>query len=279
MQTVSQVHQFQVGQIRCAVLHEGGGEILAENVPTSYPNVAAEAVIEALRGAATLRNSLNPLYVETASERLLVDVGFGVQRRPAMGNLIGSLSMIDRTPADISVIFLSHFHGDHIIGLFDEDGERLYPHARYVAHQAEWEEWLPRWQQSSDAADQVRARLMLSLGADVTLVGDGDPIIEGVTVVAAPGHTLGHSGVLVESNGERLIDLVDLLHRVPQFAYPEWHFVWDSDAVMGAASRRALLRRCADEQLLTVFYHLPFPGLGYVLQDGSAFAWEPLGER
>jgi hypothetical protein len=83
--------------------------------------------------------------------------------------------------------------------------------------------------------------------------------------------------VLIESNGTRLLDVVDLLHSLPQFTYPHWHFAFDTDGDLAEQNGKAALGRAVDENLLTLFYHLTFPGLGQVTRaaDG-AFAFQPI---
>lgn len=274
---MSQVYPFTIGAFMCVVLHEGGLEQPAEKFPESFRNVEPATAIAALQGARSITTSLNPLFINTGSDKLLLDVGFGVKNRPVMGNLLPGLASIGHSPADITLIFISHFHGDHITGLFDDSDNLIYPHARYVATQAEWDAWLSRWQTSDEAADRKRFAQFSALRDQFTLLADGDTVTEGVKVAFAPGHTLGHAGLLVESGGERLLCGVDLLHREPQLTYPDWHHIYDTDPVLAADSRRNWLRQAADEKLLTLFHHLPFPGLGYVLQDGAAFKWEPIG--
>ena len=45
---------------------------------------------------------------------------------------------------------------------------------------------------------------------------------------------------------------------------------------LGEKTRRAYLDKAATNHTLTLFYHLPFPSLGYVRRDGDAFKWEPI---
>ena len=61
-----------------------------------------------------------------------------------------------------------------------------------------------------------------------------------------------------------------------QFAHPEWSPTYDDDPVASVPTRRAALGRAADEGVLTLFYHLTFPGLGQVKRAGQEFAWEPV---
>ena len=41
-------------------------------------------------------------------------------------------------------------------------------------------------------------------------------------------------------------------------------------------SRRMLLRRAVEENALIHAFHFPFPGVGYVREDGDGWRFEPL---
>ena len=270
------VHQFKVGDISCVALHEGGGPTTVENLVGRYPGVTEARIIDALGGKTESINSLNCLYIDTGESKILADVGFGSAGRPDFGNVEPGLESIGVLASDIDIVFLTHFHGDHVAGLLTKVGVPAYPNARYITNQAEWDEWIPKWEASDQDSHKQGLAMMKSLESQFTFVNDGDKIADGVTVVALPGHTLGQSGLLVESNGERLIHLVDVLHNAFQLKHTDWHFTFDSDAELAVKTRKSILGRCADENLLTFFYHLPFPGLGHVAKEGSAFAWKPI---
>ena len=172
-------------------------------------------------------------------------------------------------------MFLTHFHGDHVAGLVVEEGRLEFPNARFVATHAEWNEWMQRWAASTAEGDQKNLARFSALRQRFQFVNAGDEIAPGVTVVDLKGHTLGHAGLLVESGGERLLHVVDLLHQQFQFANIDWHFVFDSDAELAVQTRRQVLQRCVDEDLLTLFYHLDFPGLGKVTLEDGTFVWNP----
>lgn len=269
-------HQVSVGDITCATLHEGGGSLAIADLMKRYPAVTQEQIIEALGGKSESTNSINPLYIDNGETKILADVGFGEARRPELGNVEPALESIGVSVADIDIVYLTHFHGDHIAGLLTPDGKPTFPNARYITSQAEWDEWIPRWEASDQDGQKPQLAMMNSLEDQFTLVNDGDDIATGVSVVAIPGHTLGQSGLLVESKGERLIHLADVLHNPLQCKYTDWQFAYDSDGALGVETRRSILERCANENLLTVFYHLPFPGIGHVIKDGDAFVWQPI---
>lgn len=55
---------------------------------------------------------------------------------------------------------------------------------------------------------------------------------------------------------------------------PGPHPTFGSDQEAEAA-RSALALRAADEGMAVMAYHLPFPGLGYVIRDGETFRYLP----
>ncbi len=97
-----------------------------------------------------------------------------------------------------------------------------------------------------------------------------------VTAVPLPGHIPGQIGVLIESGDEQLMHLADLLHSPMQFAHPMWSPSFDVDTSISVPTWRDTRLRAADECMLTLFYHLTFPGLGWVKHAATGFAWEPL---
>jgi len=273
---MTQAYQISVGDITCASLYDGGAQVDLEGLMRRYPHVTQEQITEALGGATESHNSVTPLYIDTGTTKILADVGFGEARRPDMGNVEPALESIGVSASDIDIVYLTHFHGDHIAGLLTPKGKPAFPNARYMTSQAEWDEWIPRWEASDQVGHQQQLAMMRSLEHLFTFVKEGDEIVAGVSVVALPGHTLGQTGLLVESNGERLLQLVDVLHNVIQFKHTDWHFAFDTNGELGVKTRVSILQRCADENLLTMFHHLPFPGIGHIAKDGDAFVWQPI---
>ena len=269
------VEWLNIGDIECAVLHEGESDLIAKHLAERYPGVSPAEIEAALAGAKPA-GSLNLPYIHSGGQHIIADVGFGEMGRPSAGGVEAALASLGLAAADIDIVFLTHFHGDHIAGLVDESGALSFPKARYLSTQAEWDEWIGRWSASAAPQDQVNLQRFSSLQERFSFVSAGDEIAPGVTVLDLAGHTLGHAGLLLESGGERLLHLVDILHQPFQFANVGWHFSFDSDPYLAEETRRRTLQRCADEAILTLFYHMPFPGLGRVTVEGDAFAWNPI---
>ena len=269
------VHPLKIGDVECAVLHEGESDLIADNLAARYPGVTPGQIDAALAGQKP-SGSLNLPYIYSGGKHIIADVGFGEAGRPAAGNTEFALNSMGVNKEDIDIVYLTHFHGDHIAGLADAAGALSFPNARYITTQAEWDEWIARWSAADAPQDQANLALFESLQDKFSFASAGDEIAPGITVVDLKGHTRGHSGLLVESGGERLLHVVDLLHQPFQFANTDWHFSFDSEPELAVETRRRILQRCADEDLLTLFYHMPFPGVGRVSIEDGALVWNPI---
>ena len=90
-------------------------------------------------------------------------------------------------------------------------------------------------------------------------------ISPGITALPSTGHTPGHSCYILRSEDEAMIIWGDTVH-VPevQLAYPDVGMIFDTDTPAAARSRRKILQRCVDENLLVAGMHIHFPGFARI---------------
>jgi glyoxylase-like metal-dependent hydrolase (beta-lactamase superfamily II) len=62
-----------------------------------------------------------------------------------------------------------------------------------------------------------------------------------------------------------------ITHFAVSFAHPRWPSGSDQDAEKGVETRLRLLDRLAADKAMLTAYHLPTPGEGRVVRDGSAY--------
>jgi glyoxylase-like metal-dependent hydrolase (beta-lactamase superfamily II) len=268
-------YAFKVGNIECAVLLDGASVLGVERIVRRFPE-ATEA--EYRRAYADMRLSLdtsdssfNILVAKIGAETVLVDTGEG--GRPNGGHLLESMRLAGIAPEAITLVVITHADGDHVQGCLSDDNEPVFPHATYVISKEE----LAFWQGRIAEGEVDHGPIVTMMEAQGLRVIDMDEqILPGMTAVPLAGHTPGHIAVLVESGNEQLLHLADLIHSPMQFAHPEWSPTFDVDTSSSVPTRRAALGRAADANMLTLFYHLTFPGLGWVKRAEKGFRWEPL---
>ena len=95
--------------------------------------------------------------------------------------------------------------------------------------------------------------------------------------IATPGHTVGHTSYLVESKGQRLMVIGDLIHvAAVQFPDPGVTIAFDSDAPAAAATRKKVFGEIASDGVLLGAEHLQFPALGHLSAAGKSWRWVPV---
>ncbi len=270
--TVSAFSRFNIGEFEITAIQDGTSQFET----AIYGANAGEGEIDALLAAnnlptGTANSTFNVTLVNTGEQLILLDTGLGAASAPNGGRLIPTLELLGIAPGDINAVILSHFHPDHINGVGD-GSTAAFPNATYYFPQVEWD-FLQEVQSNVEMAATALGLLQpMSDNDQLALYAAEAEIVPGIQAVAAPGHTPGHSALLIASGGNQLLNMVDaVLHPVVTFQRPDWYPGFDADGALGVETRIALLGRAADEQLQVMGYHFPFPGTGYVVRDGDVF--------
>lgn len=280
------VHRFTVGSFSCFAVSDGGytypPAAFAGNVP---PTELERALGESGRPTDAITTPYTCLFIDTGGHRVLVDTGAG-PLAPTTGRLREHLRAVGIDTASIDTIILSHGHPDHLGGVAI-DGVSAYPGARIVMSETERAFWTSNPSLDELHADPGMKELMRTLASanmaaiagQIETVDQDAEVVPGVRVVAAPGHTPGHLAVEVSSDGDRLLDLVDVALDPFLLTHPDWHPALDHDPIQAAATRRRLLDQAADDGTLVLNYHFPWPGLGHVRREEAVWRWEPAMEN
>jgi glyoxylase-like metal-dependent hydrolase (beta-lactamase superfamily II) len=279
--TQLQFNQFKLGSLRFTVFKDGAS-VLEKPYETFGTNQEPEAV-RALLAKNFLPtdkfvNSYAPALIDTGSDVILIDTGFGEGGRArGTGLLRDGLKAAGYSPDDITVVALTHLHGDHIGGLM-EGGAPAFGNARYVVGQAEYDFWTSKVREGTPAEAGHRAVLanVVPFAEKTTFIGDGGKVAGGITAMLAPGHTPGHMVFHVESDGKHLVATGDTAnHYILSLQNPDWEVRFDMDKAQAAASRRKVFDMIATDKIAFLGYHMPFPAVGFVETYDTGYRFVP----
>jgi glyoxylase-like metal-dependent hydrolase (beta-lactamase superfamily II) len=281
-------YRYKVGEFEVTAVTDGGRTTpLADNLVRNATKAEVGEVMKTFFMAPDqFINRFTPVVVNTGSKLVVIDTGLGAgafaQSKGAVGQFHTNLAASGIDAKTVDVVAISHFHGDHISGLVDADSKPMFPNAEVMVPTAEWAFWMDdgNMNRAADAAKpafQAVRRVFGALGSKVSQFEPNKEIVPGITTMATPGHTAGHSSFRVASGNNTLIVQADITAG-PAWLFirnPGWHVSFDSDGPLAEQTRRKVYDQVATDRSLIQVFHNPFPGVGYIEKTATGYRFEP----
>ena len=222
---------------------------------------------------------------------VLVDPCNGNHRTRAVPNFNDlDLPYLERLTAagasvdSIDVVFCTHLHNDHCGWNTQEVDGRWVPtfaNAEYLFVDAEYRRWDTSGgdQHPNDFNESVFdecVRPVVDAG-QAKILSAPHAVSESLSIEFAPGHTIGHSMLRLESNGARAYFTGDVFHHPAQLTRCDLHLPGCDDLALAIATRRALVERMHEEAAFLFPAHFSAPHYGSIDLDGGEFAFRPGG--
>lgn len=229
-----------------------------------------------------IRMNMNCLFIETSTERILIETGIGEKWPPKLADIYGikrERSLLDSLRAitgvgaeDISIVVNTHLHFDHAGGnsRLDDAGNAVptFPNARYLVSRHEYEH-------AEAPLERDRASYMpenwrpLKETGQLELKESDYEIAPGVNMETVTGHNHSMQCLRLTRDGRTLYSFADL---VPMRAHVPfaWIMGYDLYPVETLEGKKRLLPQAARENWLCYFYHDPdVPLCRVVEEDGK----------
>ncbi|MEK1930943.1 MAG: MBL fold metallo-hydrolase [Pararhizobium sp.] len=274
-------NSFKIGTFDVTVISDGIriGEKPEETFGIDQtPEVVADLLKANFLPTDKFVNGFSPTLIDTGSDVVLFNTGLGESGRQAgAGHLLEGLKTAGYSPDRVSVVVITHMHGDHIGGLM-EGGAPAFKNARYVTGQTEFDFWKDEARVGTPAENGHKGVLknVVPLAEKTTFIGDGADVVPGITAMAAFGHSPGHMVFKIESEGKGLVLTADTAnHFVLSLQRPDWEVKFDMDKVQAAAARKKVFDMVATDRLPFVGYHIPFPSVGFIERIDQGYRFVP----
>jgi len=233
-----------------------------------------------------IRLGLNSILIRTEDNNVLVETGIGTHLDDKFNDLysldiqpglVDSLNDAGLKREDIDYVINTHLHFDHCGGntLINSQGEIVptFPQAKYVVQKGEWEfacHPTPR-----DKPSYMEKYFRPLEGHKQLQLVEGDTqILEGVEVLLTPGHTAFHQCVKIESEGQVLFFLGDLVPTSGHVGLP-YVMSYDLFPLETMQNKEKFYKLAIEEDWIMAFNHDPEFFFGKIKKKDDKYIFLP----
>jgi glyoxylase-like metal-dependent hydrolase (beta-lactamase superfamily II) len=243
---------------------------------TVYPKVDLSPYGRHLDAEGRVPLNFGSFLVRDGALLLLVDTGWGPEHN---GRLLAELAEAGVKPAQVTHVLFTHLHGDHTGWNFDRaTGKVVFPGAKFLVPKRDWEHYgasaaVPPARSNESFERDVRP--LEALGV-MELVEGERALSAALMAIPTPGHTPGHTSVVITSGGERGFILGDVVISAIDAEDPDIDSIFDWDSGIARETRKRTVERLIADGSIVGASHLPAPGLGRFVREGQRQWWQPL---
>ena len=226
-----------------------------------------------------IRMNMNCLFIETGSEKILIETGigekwsakqtsmYGISREQSLVDSLRSVAGVE--PDQITLVINTHLHFDHAGGntSISADGQvaSTFPNARYLVSRDEWEhaEHPSERDQASYLPENWRP---LAESGQLELKASTYEVLPGLRMETHAGHNRSMQCWRLEQQGQTLFGFADLVPMRAHVQLP-WIMGYDLYPVETLAAKKLLLPQAAREGWGCLFYHEPETALYRVVEE------------
>jgi glyoxylase-like metal-dependent hydrolase (beta-lactamase superfamily II) len=285
--TDDEVFKIKIGKFSCTVFRDLMFKYQAKDY---FINASPEELEPSLRKFRITPDNIPSPFIavllQEDDKKILIDTGMGFSEKPLVfrgnsyvikGRLQQLLKQENVKVEDITDVIITHFHPDHIGGLFSEEGKLKFPNARFCIHEDEWTYW------HSSLSDNQPPLFKYFIEKNITPLqthnlnlfkGDFVNILPGITAVKAGGHTPGQIALIIGSHPEQLLYISDAFLHPLHIERLGWQTNYDLDHQKAKQSRVKLLELAHKDNMLINAFHFDFPGLGRIDKFNGRWTWK-----
>lgn len=206
----------------------------------------------------------DPILIQGFGKNMLIDSGLGKgklsekQKRnygvTYESKITEDLNTLGLTVDDIDLVLMTHLHFDHACGLTEWENDKIvsvFKKAKIIVSSVEWEEmqqpnirsrntyWEENWQPIQN---------------QVFTYDDKKEVAPGVVMHHTGGHSHGHAVITIESQGEFLLHMADIM---PTHAHSNvlWVLAYDDYPMDSIKAKQVWMEYGKNHQVWFSFYH------------------------
>ncbi len=216
-----------------------------------------------------IRMNLNCLFIDTGSERILIESGigekwstkhqemYGINRERALPESLQAIAGV--AAEDVSIVINTHLHFDHAGGNTSVNGggkaAPTFPNARYLVSKAELDHAQAPSERDRASYFPDNWQPLIENGQLETIDADYE-VVPGLQMETHPGHNRSMQCWRLQSQGQTMFGFADLVPMKAHVSYA-WIMGYDLFPVETLEAKKKLLPQAAREGWACLFYHDP----------------------
>ena len=277
-------YKYKVGSLEVTAVYDGIWR--KPHDPAFIKDVSVDDTKAALAKAGLTTEfmpiPLTVVVLKMNGRTIMMDAGSGVGQWQANAtHLPANMKAAGIDYKAIDTIMISHFHPDHVWGLMEKGtNDPVFPNAELIVNATEYNWWTDpsRLAKLPEGRKPAGKRIAENFPKwkNWKLVDDGTEVVPGIRLMAAPGHTPGHSVYHIDAGSEQFLVSADTMYVPALLApHPEWQGSYDQDGPMAITTRHRIIDQVIADNVRICGSHFPFPGTGSFVKDGNAYAFTP----
>ena len=225
--------------------------------------------------------NVGSFIIKSKKDVVLVDTGLGKLdhkiEQPERETLVKEINSAGFSVSDFNIIFMTHLHLDHVrtnMTKTPEGWKPTFPNAKYMVSKNDWSYFSRMAERKRFEYLNEQIQPLVDSGT-LDLFNGESKVTNEITTLPTPGHTPGHSSLLIASKGEKVVILGDAAHIPPQTHETDWSPSPDQDKKLSAKSRNMVMNFIEKENALLASGHFPSPGFGNLVRVNSKRLFVP----
>jgi glyoxylase-like metal-dependent hydrolase (beta-lactamase superfamily II) len=267
---------MRVGEIEIVALKDGEARMAPTQAYPTSTNADWVPHKRWLNHDGQLEIPIGCFLIRTGGRLVLVDAGLGTIQAPGFtgGRLLDELARAGVKPADVSDVVFTHLHFDHV-GWATQQGSVVFTNATYRCHVDDWAHFVTGSTGSGEGvnAPGAGARKLMPLQDRLEAFDGPATIAPGIDTLPTPGHTPGHTALVISSGAERAMLLGDATHCPVELEQSEWDGLGDVDPALAKRTRAAMFAELERSGTPATAAHFPGLAFGRVLRAEGKAQW------
>lgn len=281
-----EIYKCKIGDFECTIFKDFLFKYLAKDF---FINADKTELNESL-----LKYNVSPdhipspfivMLLQEGNRKILIDSGIGFSKDPIIfrdkeyvwkGQLNHLLKKENVDPNEITDVIITHFHPDHIGGVFSSENQLIFPNATFHMHQNEWNYWHSSLSDNQPPLFKyfIEKNISPLKNKNIHLINHDYQILgKDIISVNAEGHTEGQIALIIGNKNDHLLYISDAFLHPLHIEKLNWQTNYDLDQKKAKNTRLKLLDLAYKGNMRINAFHFDFPGIGKVQQKNSNWSW------